>query len=154
MVHDPRRPLLVALVLLAGSLAGCGDDQDDEGARRLLASVRADGYRNWERAPGWPSRRPTSAPHSESVDIYVNDVIGQALAAAAPLERWPEGSTIVKDGWDGSELEIIAVMQKRSDGWYFAEFDGEGDPNYSGHPKTCTNCHEGGNDSVQSFPLP
>jgi len=140
--------------LVVASLAGCGDNQDDAGARRLLARVRADGYRSWERAPGWPTRRATSAPHGERVDIYVNDIISEALAVAEPLTRWPKDSIIVKDGWDGSDLEIIAIMEKRDDGWYWAEFDSDGDPDYSGHPDTCIDCHADGSDYVRAFRLP
>jgi hypothetical protein len=135
-------------------LVGCGDNQDDAGARRLLARVRADDYRSWDRAPGWPSRRETSAPHGETVDIYVNDVVSDALAVGEPLSRWPKDSIVVKDGWDGSDLEIIAIMEKRSDGWYWAEFDDDGDPDYSGHPDTCIDCHRDGSDYVRSFRLP
>jgi hypothetical protein len=145
---------LVAGALLGALLGGCGDNQDDAGARRLLARVREDHYRSWERAPGWPSRRATSAPHGETVDIYVNDVISEALVVADPLTRWPKDSIIVKDGWDGSDLEIIAIMEKRSDGWYWAEFDDDGDPDYSGHPDVCIDCHRDGSDYVRSFRLP
>jgi hypothetical protein len=145
---------LVAPVLLVGSLGGCGDNQDDAGARRLLERVRAEKYRSWERAPGWASRRATSAPHADTVDIYVNDVVVEALVTAEPLSRWPEDSIIVKDGWDGSELELIAIMEKRGDGWFWAEFDDDGDPDYSGRPDVCIDCHRDGNDYVRAFRLP
>jgi hypothetical protein len=144
----------VAPILLSASLGSCGDNQDDAGARRLLARVRDDHYRSWERAPGWPTRRATNAPHGESVDIYVNDVISEALVVSEPLARWPKDSIIVKDGWDGSDLEIIAIMEKRSGGWYWAEFDSDGDPDYSGHPDTCIDCHRDGSDYVRAFRLP
>jgi hypothetical protein len=145
---------LAAPALVVASLAGCGDNQDDAGARRLLARVRADDYRSWERAPGWPSRRASNGPHADTVDIYVNDVISEALVVGEPLPRWPKDSVVVKDGWDGSELEIIAIMEKRSDGWYWAEFDNEGDPAYSGHPDVCIDCHRDGSDYVRAFRLP
>jgi hypothetical protein len=135
-------------------LTGCGDNQDDAGARRLLAKVREDAYRTWERAPGWPSRRSSNAPHGDAVDIYINDTIHEALLVGAALTRWPEGSIVVKDGWDGSDLELIAIMEKRSEGWYWAEFDDDGDPDYSGHPDVCIDCHRDGSDYVQSFRLP
>ncbi|HEY3494053.1 MAG TPA: cytochrome P460 family protein [Polyangiaceae bacterium] len=131
-----------------------GDNQDDAGARDLLARLQAEDYRSWERAPGWPSRQETGAPHGDTVDIYVNDVIEGALLAAAPLDRWPEGSVVVKDGWDGSDLEIVAVMEKRSDGWYWAEYDDAGEPDYSGHPDICIDCHRTGSDFVRAFRLP
>jgi hypothetical protein len=145
---------IAASALLLGSLAGCGDNQDDAGARRLLARVKADDYRGWDRAPGWPSRRESRAPHSDDVDIYVNDVVTEALLTAEPLTRWPVDSIIVKDGFSGSDLEIIAIMEKRSDGWYWAEYDDDGDPMYSGHPDVCIDCHRDGSDYVRAFRLP
>ena len=146
----------VCLALLAAAvLTGCGDNQDDSGARDLLARVRSDDYRSWDRAPGWPNRRDSSAPHGDQVDIYVNDLIAEALALPDPTrERWPEGSIIVKDGFDGSDLELIAVMEKRSDGWFWAEYDSEGEPDYSGRPDVCIDCHASGSDGVRAFALP
>ena len=135
-------------------LCACGDNQDEMGARNLLAEIRAQGYRGWERAPGHPARAASNAPHGDQVDIYVNQVVSDALAAGEPLGTWPLDSIIAKDGWDGSELVRIAVMQKRSDGWFWAEYDGDGDPSYSGHPETCTDCHQSGSDYVLSFQLP
>jgi hypothetical protein len=103
---------------------------------------------------GWPSRRASGAPHSDDVDIYVNDIVAEVLAIAEPTERWPEGSIIVKDGFDGGDLEIIAVMEKRSDGWFWAEYDSEGEPDYSGRPDICIDCHASGSDGVRAFRLP
>ena len=139
----------VAVTLLA---TACGDNQED--ARALLARVRADGYRSWDRAPGYEVRRESSAPHSDAVDIYVNDRVAELLTLAEPAELWPEGSILVKDGFSGSSLELIAIMEKRRDGWYWAEYDGAGDPDYSGHPEICTDCHRRGSDYVRAFELP
>jgi hypothetical protein len=148
------RQLLLPILALALTVAACGDNQDDAGARELLSRVKADQYRTWDRAPGWESRRASSAPHSDDVDIYVNDIVAEVLALAEPTEKWPEGSIIVKDGFDGSELEIVAVMEKRSGGWFWAEYDSEGDPDYSGRPDICIDCHESGSDGVRAFGLP
>ena len=57
-------------------------------------------------------------------------------------------------GFDGSDLELVAVMEKRDDGWFYAEFDGEGEADYSGKPAVCTDCHESGDDYVRAFSLP
>lgn len=147
--------LLRPLALLGATvLVACGDNQDDAGARDLLSRVRAAEYRTWDRAPGWPERRDSGAPHSDQVDIYVNDVVAEALLTPSETRRWPEGSIIVKDGFDGSDLEIIAIMEKRSDGWYWAEYDSAGAPDYSGHPDICIDCHQSGSDLVRAFALP
>jgi hypothetical protein len=141
----------VAVILLT---AACGDHQDDEGARALLARVRADGYRTWDRAPGYEERRESSAPHAGAVDIYVNDRVTEILAFAEPSELWPKGATLVKDGFSGSSLALIAIMEKRTDGWYWAEYDAAGEPDYAGRPAICTDCHQRGSDYVRAFTLP
>lgn len=136
------------------ALVGCGDDQDPAGARRLLADVRAANYRMWPRAPGYEMRRRSNAPHGGRVNIYVNDVVADALAHEHDLEEWPVGSIIAKDGFDGSDLELIALMEKRADGWFWAEFDDDGDSIYSGKPALCIDCHRRGADFVRAFDLP
>jgi hypothetical protein len=144
-------PCVIAAAFL---VLACGDNQDDGGARALLARVRADQYRTWHRAPGYETRQESNTAHSDSVDIYVNDRIAEVLATAEPAATWPEGSTIVKEGFSGSELSLIAVMEKRRDGWFWAEFDEDGDPDYSGHPDICIDCHRSGSDYVRAFVLP
>jgi hypothetical protein len=142
-------------VALASCLTvACGDNQDEGGARNLLASAREQNYRTWDRAPGWPGRTQSNAPHGGAVDIYVNTTVADALAVGEPLAAWPLGSVIAKDGWDGSDLELIALMEKRADGWFYAEFDADGDPSYSGHPDVCIDCHARGSDYVRAFRLP
>ncbi len=141
-----------ALVCLVVCVAGCGDDQAPEEAAALLTRIRADDYRAWDRAPGYETRRSSSSPHSEEVDIYIDPTIAGALTAES-LDEWPLGSLIVKDGFDGGDLELIAVMEKRADGWFWAEyFDGES--KYSGKPDVCLDCHDAGNDYVLAFDLP
>jgi hypothetical protein len=152
MSMSHRHARLAFLVLTV--LAGCGDNQDDAGARSLLERVRADGYRSWDRAPGYEARRASHSPHSDLVEIYVNDRIAEVLALGEPRDTWPEGSIIVKDGFAGSDLKLVAVMEKRTDGWYWAEYDADGDPSYSGHPDVCTDCHRSGSDYVRAFSLP
>lgn len=158
MPRSPRaRVALVSLVVLAAAgLAACGDDQDPAGAADLLERLRAADYQGWQRAPGFAERRASSAPHGDQVEIFVNEVVASALADGAPLEAWPVGSIIAKDGYDDDgSLTLIAAMEKRDDGWYWAEWDGETDEStYSGKPATCIDCHASGSDSVRAFDLP
>jgi len=149
---------LARWVLLAGValVAGCGDNQDDAGARELLKRVRADDYRAWQRAPGYETRRSSNAPHGGAVEIFVNDVVAELLTLEEPVASWPVGSVIAKDGYSGAQLELTALMEKRSDGWYWAEYDAEGTAMFSGHPPTCLDCHgtRASQDYTQILDLP
>jgi len=152
--NKPRVVARLSVLLLVAACVACGDNQDDSGARDLLSRIRADNYRSWDRAPGYESRRKSNAPHGEDVDIYVNDVVAEVLALGEHAGQWPEGAIIAKDGWDGGDLELIAVMEKRQDGWFWAEYDSDGDPDYSGKPDVCIDCHASGSDHVRAFNLP
>lgn len=140
--------------MLAVLLSGCGDDQDPEGARLLWEAIQREGYRSFARAPGYPGRRPTRAPHADEVEIYVNAEVERALDSPLALDAWPVGSLIVKDGWDGNSLDIVAAMQKRADGWFWVEWSGDGTSLFSGRPETCLGCHRIGDDWVRAFGLP
>jgi hypothetical protein len=148
-----ERILFAAVVALA--LTSCGDDQDPEGAADLLQRMRDDGYQSWARAPGYSERRATNAPHGDQVDIFVNQVVADALAGSA-IDEWPVGSIVAKDGYDDDgSLSLVAAMEKREDGWYWAEWDGESDESlYSGKPAICIDCHASGSDYVRAFGRP
>ncbi len=144
------RSLLLVVVVAVATMA-CRQNDDPEGARALFDRVDAASFRTWRRAPGYEQRRKSTAPHGGAVDIYVNETIAGVLDAKKPLATWPEGSVIVKEGFDGDDREIVAVMEKRPGGWFWAEYDGDGDVLYSGTPDTCTGCHASGDDFVRAF---
>lgn len=146
--------LLQAFRLAAPLVCACTDNQDPGGARQLWNEIHELDYHSWQRAPGYDDRRPSNAPHSDAVEIFVNDIVAAAVGSTQPLTSWPVGSLIVKDGWDGDDLELVAVMQKREQGWYWAEYDSEGSAAFSGTPSLCTDCHSAGQDLVRAFPLP
>ena len=150
-----RRPRLESILLAASCLlAACGDDQDPAGAAELWNRIHADDYRTWSRAPGFEERRPSAAAHGNAVDIYVNATVAQTLAGSGPASAWPTGSLIVKDGFDDGDFELVAAMEKRADGWFWAEWDNEGDASHSGKPSVCIDCHSSGSDGVRAFALP
>lgn len=152
----PIRRITALLLIGAVSTIGCAEDtnQDPAGASELLERVRAEQYRTWLRAPGNERRSPGTGPHGGQIDVYVNTVISGALAAGGHIEAWPPGSITVKDGFQGAVQTITAVMEKRSDGWFYAEYDAAGTPTSSGRPAVCTGCHSEGSDFIRSFTLP
>lgn len=151
MHHRTRAGLILAGALLAA--AGCRN-QDEDGAIALWESFQDADYRAWTRAPGFPGVTPSSASHGDAVEIFVNDVIAEALAAGEPLSEWPDGALIVKDGFRDGEPHIVAAMEKRGDEWFWAEYEPDGEVLFSGSPGICTRCHDAGDDYVRAFPLP
>lgn len=154
----PRHLAPLLATALAGALAaGCGDNQDPTGADELWERINAQSFTSWERAPNYPTRRESNTAHSDAVDIYVNPTLGAAIKGGQALTTWPEGSIIVKEGYSGDERKLVAVMEKRADGWYWAEYDGEGSADFSGKPSVCLDCHGSRKDSadwVYAFDLP
>ncbi len=145
-----RRTIAFSLLL-----ASCSDNnQDPAGAEDLLDEVRAADYQSWARAPGYPTRTASTAPHGDMVDIYINDVLAEVLASGETLTEWPEGSLIVKDGFKSDAPHLVAIMDKRADGWFYAEYDADDEILYSGSPDTCTGCHSAGADFVRAFGFP
>lgn len=143
---------LAGHVLLPIALGvSCRENDAPDEAVALLETVQADDYRGWQRAPGYASRTPTSAPHADAVEIFVNDVLAEALTEGG-LEEWPVGSIVAKDGYDSDgALELIALMEKREAGWFWAEYDADGEPLFSGEPGICLDCHASGDDYVRAF---
>jgi len=149
---------LRAIFVLAVSLGACAGD--DAEALALLDDVRDADYGNaFDRAPGWTTPLlPSEGPHGTHVDIYVDDTVAEALVAEPPRSAWTEGSIIVKDAWNdaqGEDLRFVAIMEKRGDVWYWAEFDGDDEVVVAGlDTGRCAGCHDAGEDQVRAFGLP
>jgi hypothetical protein len=145
---------IVAGVLSLGlALVACGDNQDPMGADALWDKIHEEGYTAFARAPGYATPKPAEGPHGDEVVVYVNDTLNTALEGSASKE-WPIGSLIIKDALAGGEVSEVSAMEKRSDGWYWAEWSLDGAAKYSGKPGLCTGCHESGSDFVRAFALP
>lgn len=149
---DAMRAVSVLLVLLG---AGCGDDQDPEGAADLWERLQTADYRNnFTPAPGHDQRIASRAAHGDGVQIFVNDIVADSLAGPS-LDQWPIGSLIVKDGYSGSDVCLVAAMEKTGDDeWFWAEWNADGDTLFSGAPTLCTGCHRIGEDWVRGIFLP
>lgn len=133
----------LAVALASALVVGCGDNQDPNGARALYAQVKSGaGYRAWERAPGFPSRKPSFTAHGDAVEIFVSEAVSEALAGPSPVTAWPTGSVIVKESYSGGALSQLAMMEKKPDGsWFWAEYAADGTAISSGKPDACVTCH-------------
>jgi hypothetical protein len=147
--------LLLALVIAA---SGCGDNQDPEGAKQLFQKIKALDYRkNFAKAPGYATKQPSNTKHAKFSDIFINKVMDDVIKSKKPTKEWPLDSLVVKEGYasDGTTLGLIAVMEKRGDGWYWAEYldpdTAEGGAKYSGKPKICLDCHQASADLGDDF---
>lgn len=149
-----RRASQAAICALAIS---CGNnDLDPEAAETLLANLRAEQYKTkYFRPPGFEMPKASTAPHGDEVAIFVNDKVAGIFASKIAVSEWPEGSIIVKDGYEEGQLTTISAMLKRSDGWFWAEWDAESSESLaSGKPELCTDCHKDGADFVKGFKFP
>lgn len=142
----------LGIVALAG--VGCGDNQEPQAADDFWSRIQASNYQSWSRPPGYETRQPSSAPHGNSNEIFVNPVIQAVLTEAKPLAEWPLDSWVIKAGYDDDALFLVASMEKRADGWFWAEYDEAGSAAYSGKPDLCIDCHSAGSDYMQAFVLP
>jgi hypothetical protein len=155
MGHGRTRAFVCGIVAIAW-LVACGDDEavDAAGGRELLLRVQTENYQQWDRPPGWEAQKPSlEGGHGGQLDIYVNELVASSLESETPVRQLPVGSTVVKDVWTGANLHAIAIMDKRADGWYWAEFNGKGEVLAAGHPEGCILCHRRGVDYVRAFSL-
>ena len=76
------------------------------------------------------------------------------LKAGRPAGGPADGALIVKDGYDKGALTLLAIMEKREDGWFWAEYQEDGEVEESGSPRNCIKCHDAGDDYVRAFKLP
>jgi len=147
--------LVAALVTATALSVSCRSNGEPDDAAALLERVKAEGYTAWTRAPGFDKRKASDAPHGDQVDIYVNPVVADVLASGTKITAWPDGSIIVKDGWDDEGARVLtSILEKRGTEWFWAEYDEEDEPIYSGSPGLCRACHEEGADYVRAFPFP
>lgn len=143
----PRRvPLALALAGAISAAGGCADESVEAGAdraaRALLAEVEAADYRGWARVPGWEATRRSDGPHGQTVDIYVNAPLAEALAGRWGSDvRWPVGSAAVKDGFVDGALATRSLMRKDDGGWFFALFDRDDRIVAAGRDLHCVDCH-------------
>src|SRR5262245_1869051 len=130
---------LLFTAFLAAPLGACRENDDPEGAKQLFSTIsQGQGWQAWRRAPAYPRRKPSFTDHGDEVEVFVNPMMSSALDTKTPITQWPPGSIIVKESFSGGSRSAIAVMSKQPDNsWYWAEYDADGEPLYSGKPSEC-----------------
>ena len=151
--HHHSHCIVAGVVTLGLTLSACGDNQDPMGADAFWDKIHEENYTSFAKAPGYATAQPAQGPHGEEVNIYVNSIVEETLAGPS-IDEWPIGSLIVKDALEGNKVTVVAAMEKRDDGWYWAEWSSDGKALYSGKPSVCTGCHGSGADFVRAFALP
>lgn len=143
-----RFPVLACIFAL-----GCSS-VDEGGAQALWEDIRGADYPSWARAPGYEQPRDTVSAHGDTAIVFVNDIVESALDGDS-RSSWPAGSVIVKDIYEDGDKTLIAAMKREEGGWFFAEWEPDGEPEYAGFElDVCTDCHVSRNDRVRAFALP
>ncbi|MEZ4382519.1 MAG: cytochrome P460 family protein [Nannocystaceae bacterium] len=157
----PRHAASALLLLAALAGPGACADRDTDAGDALLKELGSADFRNsYSRAPGWERRLLGDSPHGFWIDVYINDVMVDAIAANVPIDAWPIGSRVVIEGWtteDAEERDFLLVMDRQTatDAWFWAEWGEEDALVYAGDEvRHCVACHEEGEDSVRSILLP
>ncbi|HFE45697.1 MAG TPA: hypothetical protein ENJ18_09440 [Nannocystis exedens] len=162
MARSAAALLLLSSVLSLLAIACGGEPGSMTSADEPSLLPQLGDYRTWTRAPDdyQDPLVPSQGTHGAYIDIYINDVVAEALIEGAEsLNTWPTGSIIIADGFDdalGTSLRQVTVMKKRSEGWYWEEYDAAdlGQTIFAGTPDICIDCHAAGHDFVRAFDLP
>jgi len=166
-----RLAVLTAGLLCVIALVGCSaapDDQADKNAsppapqieptqpiqppdeqepESLLDEITGANYQQWAPAPGYESRVAAKGPHGDEVQILLDPTAAEGLAGGG--DRWPQDSVIAKDVYQDGELIQIAAMKKTAEGWYWGEWDAQGEQIAEGLAvEPCQGCHANGTDGT------
>ncbi len=127
----------------------CAENTEPDEARTLRDRIEAD-YKMWGRVPGFEERRESKTAHGKEVDVYWN-AAASGSSKARPFKSMAPGSVLVKEAYVQGSLKNVAVMEKRVDGWFWAEWDPEGKVLFSGRPGICVDCHRSGDDFLRTL---
>jgi hypothetical protein len=167
----PRLLVISAVLVCAIALTGCGSAAVDEPTQNgdrpatpaepgqptdsgaapepvdLFDELKATDYTKWAPAPGNESRVAAKGPHGDEVQILLGPIAREGLESGG--DSWPLGSIIAKDIFRDGELVQIAAMKKTAEGWYWGEWDAQGDRIAEGLAvEPCEGCHASGTDGT------
>lgn len=119
----------------------------------LLGELQEAGYQDWRPAPGYEELQPAEGPHGDEVQTLLNPTAEQALAEGG--SEWPVGTVIAKDIYRDGALIQIAAMKRVEEGWYWGEWNADGEPVIDEGLKAepCESCHADGTDGTLGVTL-
>lgn len=148
---------VVLILNIALSFMTLADVND---ADELYNRINLQSYREFARPSGFENRTQSDAEIQHffkqplTVDIYINKIIDEALTKDS-INEWPPGSLLVKDAFLDNKLELTSVMEKRENGWFYAEWNARGVAKAAGYSvPDCIRCHASGDDMLQSIHFP
>lgn len=126
------------------------------GNKALLDSCRTQSHPYYKN-DATTLRSGTAGPHG-TFKLRFNKTALAALTDSGKLpinSKMPEGSLVIKDVYDGTNLSYYAFMYKKSGAWLWGEIKPDGNILFSVNqdPTVCTSCHNqaGNRDQVVSF---
>ncbi len=133
-------------------LQSCEKDKTDPDAdNKMYSEITASGFTYYQSGNILSAASPS--PHG-SFKLRFNSTAAAALDSTGELpagNTFPNGSVIVKDIYNGTDLKLYAVMKKdpgssnSGSGWLWAEFNTDGSTVFSTGKKGdgCISCHSG-----------
>ena len=153
----------IAMIFIFVIQACKKDKNDTDSDNALYSEVTASGYSYYQN--GTILTAASASPHG-SFKLRFNGTAKAALDSTGELpsgNTFPDGSIIVKEVYNGSSLNLYAVMKRdpsnanAGSGWVWAEFKTDGSTAFSTSKKGdgCISCHSNtpNRDLVRTFDL-
>ena len=135
----------------AAELSSAGPPAETGVSIDLYGEITAAAYTEWAPAPGYSTRQAAKG-HGDEVQILLDPTAEKSLAEGAA--EWPVGALIAKDIYRAGELIQIAAMKKTDKGWYWGEWNAQGEPIVEGLAvEPCEGCHADGTDGTLGVTL-
>ncbi len=165
MTARMRLAMVVSAAVCLFALTGCGAEAPSTPSQApstpsadtsepvdLYGEITAANYTAWALAPGYSSPQTAKGPHGDEVQVLLDPIAAKAVTDGGT--EWPVGAIIAKDIYRAGQLIQVAAMKKTAEGWYWGEWDAQGEPIAEGvRIEPCEGCHADGTDGTLGVTL-